>query len=58
MPGGTDPVGLKGGSGRVIRGGSWGYSPVYCRSALGNGRDPSNRDNGLGFRVARSQLEQ
>ncbi len=38
---------------KVIRGGSWDYYPLYCRSAY---RDDPSRDarvNGLGFRVVR-----
>ena len=59
LPGGTDPVGPDGGSNRVNRGGCWGYSPDYCRSAFRYGYAPSYRNNDvLGFRVARSQLAQ
>ena len=57
LPGGTDPVGPGGGSYRVIRGGSWGTN----RTAAGlrtRYPGPSFRDNGLGFRVARSQSVQ
>ena len=39
---------------RVLRGGSWEFDPGILRSAL-RGWDPTgNRDNGVGFRVARS----
>ena len=58
LPGGTDPVGLEGGSGRGIRGGGWRNDPGYCRSSHRGCDIPSHRDNGLGFRVARSQLAQ
>ena len=36
------------------RGGSWNNSPQNCRSAYRNYNTPSNRNNNLGFRVARS----
>ncbi|MHC4628120.1 MAG: formylglycine-generating enzyme family protein [Planctomycetota bacterium] len=42
------------GSNRVIRGGSWNNSPQNCRSAYRNRNTASNRNNNLGFRVARS----
>ncbi len=42
------------GSNRVNRGGSWGFTPQYLRSAY-RGRDtPTNRLNYLGFRLART----
>jgi formylglycine-generating enzyme required for sulfatase activity len=41
-------------SSRVLRGGSWDYSPVILRSAdRGRGR-PGSRDDAIGFRVART----
>ena len=58
LAGGADPVGPGGGSIRVIRGGSWGYSPVFCRSAYRGYFVPSLRFDFLGFRVARSQSVQ
>ena len=58
LPGGTDPAGPGGGSIRVYRGGGWGNSPDYCRSADRSCFDPSNRNFILGFRVARSQSAQ
>ena len=42
------------GSGRVLRGGSWGYDAGACRSADRYGDGPSDRDSNLGFRLARS----
>jgi len=36
---------------RVLRGGSWGYFPRYCRCAYRDGDNPDNRDDGYGFRV-------
>jgi|SRR5580700_3801238 sulfatase modifying factor 1 len=40
----VDPTGLEKGSQRVLRGGSWNDSPVYCRSAVRSRLGPSNRD--------------
>ena len=42
------------GSNRVNRGGSWNNPAENCRSAYRNRNTPSNRNNNLGFRVARS----
>ena len=47
-----DPLLLGGGSLRVIRGGSWGNSPVFCRSAFRIRFTPDLRDYDLGFRVS------
>ena len=58
LSGGTDPVGPEGGSLRVNRGGSWGITPDYCRSAFRFANVPSFRNGLLGFRVARSQSAQ
>jgi len=41
-------------SSRVLRGGSWYYSPAYHRSANRDWGNPTNRDSGTGFRVART----
>ena len=43
------------GTNRVIRGGSWNYKARNCRAAYRNGNDPSNRNDNLGFRLARAQ---
>ena len=43
---------------RVFRGGSWDYSPRYCRSAYRYWRTPDDRFGILGFRVARSSVSQ
>ena len=51
----TDPEGPSGGQRRVLRGGSWYYSPEYCRSAYRGSAAPGNRNNGVGFRVVRTQ---
>jgi len=55
LAGGTDPVGPKRGSDRVLRGGSWGNNLGSCRSSTRRYNDPSYRSGFLGFRVARSQ---
>ncbi|MBL8802666.1 MAG: SUMF1/EgtB/PvdO family nonheme iron enzyme [Planctomycetes bacterium] len=47
-----DPTGAAGGSGRVIRGGSFGFVADSCRSAVRDWSHPSNRWINLGFRVA------
>jgi len=49
----TDPRGPDSGSYRVLRGGGWGLSPLYCRSACRNGGLPDGRRMYyIGFRVA------
>jgi len=50
----TDPAGPTSGSYRVNRGGSWGSSAGYCRSAFRISGDPSYRSVYLGFRLALS----
>ncbi len=37
---------------RVIRGGSWGFGSLYCRSAGRGAGEPASRFGSLGFRVA------
>ena len=39
---------------RVVRGGSWGSSPQYLRSANRTGLTTDSRNYGLGFRVGRT----
>jgi len=39
---------------RVLRGGSWGGVPQFVRSASRTGNAPDNRDNYIGFRLART----
>ena len=58
LPGGTDPIGPGGGSGRVARGGGWAAPRAYGRSADRGFIVPTNRTGRLGFRVARSQATQ
>ncbi|MDB9344663.1 formylglycine-generating enzyme family protein, partial [Nodularia spumigena CS-586/05] len=36
---------------RLLRGGSWNFSPWLCRSAYRNDYDPDDRFNYFGFRV-------
>ena len=52
-PGGrvTDPTGPASGSYRVFRGGAWGDSARFCRSAFRLGREPGYCWRGLGFRL-------
>jgi len=38
---------------RVVRGGSWNYSPTYLRAAFRYWNENGNRNSGQGFRVAR-----
>ncbi len=47
-----DPKGPDGGTYRIIRGGTWSYSPILSSRSASRCRDiPNHRDNGLGFRV-------
>jgi len=48
----VDPQGPKAGKNRILRGGSWGSHPVFCRSANRNFADPDERTEYYGFRVA------
>ena len=50
----TDPVGAKGGSYRVFRGGSWGLVAACCRAAYRDTYDPTHRSYDNGFRLALS----
>lgn len=50
----VDPQGAESGTVRVIRGGSWGYGPVFCRSAYRVRLRPDSRWVIVGFRVALS----
>ena len=52
----SDPTGPGDGVGRVIRGGSFGNTHGGARVAGRAGGDPSDRDDILGFRIARSCL--
>jgi formylglycine-generating enzyme required for sulfatase activity len=57
LEGGIDPQGASSGSNRVYRGGSWGHIAYYCRVANRYGDDPSDSNNYVGFRVARSSVQ-
>lgn len=46
-----DPAGPASGSLRVLRGGSWGYFPPYCRSAYRFRISSNQRDDDFGLRV-------
>lgn len=48
----TDPAGPASGSVRVLRGGCWGSSGDYCRSALRFSGHPGYALNDMGFRLA------
>ena len=50
----TDPSGPSIGDNRVLRGGSWYYSARQLRSAIRYYGTPDNRDEDIGFRLARS----
>ena len=39
---------------RVLRGGSWDYTPWYLRSAVRPGYDATARNDSFGFRIART----
>ncbi len=54
----TDPLGGATGSYRVLRGGSWGNLPHYCRSANRNNYDPTYRRSFIGFRVLCAPAEE
>ena len=49
-----DPQGPASGSFRVLRGGSWGVSSRFTRSAYRNRLDADYRDNRYGFRLVRA----
>lgn len=50
----TDPLGAKGGSFRVSRGGGWVGVAASCRAAYRSPDDPTRRPYDLGFRLALS----
>lgn len=51
----ANPKGATSGSVRVMRGGSWGYSPQNCRVANRGNGPPSDRYSCIGFRLARTK---
>jgi formylglycine-generating enzyme required for sulfatase activity len=54
--GATDPRGANSGTGRVVRGGSWGPNTSSCRVAYRVSIGPSGTGSSIGFRVARSSV--
>jgi len=48
----VDPAGPENGSFRVFRGGSWGYSACFCRSAYRHRCAPGSLSDVMGFRLA------
>ena len=50
----TDPLGVKGGVFRVLRGGSWLSDAAVCRTTDRNSGTPADRNTLLGFRLALS----
>ncbi len=46
-----DPIGPENGTEKIIRGGSWGSLPVYCRVTYRDGSLPVSCSNSTGFRV-------
>ena len=52
----TDPIGPSTGVSRVLRGGSWNYTPAEARVAKRHGNAPGDRYGFLGFRIVRSSL--
>ncbi len=50
----VDPTGASLISHKMIRGGGWGYTAVFLRSANRSFGSPSGRGSGLGFRVVRN----
>ncbi len=46
-------IGVGGDASRVLRGGSWGNFPYFCRAARRNIYGPDYRGGGVGFRVCR-----
>ncbi len=53
----TNPQGPGSGSDRVFRGGSWGVDAQYCRLSYRINRDPDERGNYLGLRLALPSLQ-
>ena len=49
-----NPTGASSGTYRVMRGGSWDYSPQSCRVAIRSYNTSSNRINTIGFRIVSS----
>jgi formylglycine-generating enzyme required for sulfatase activity len=56
LSGGVDPTGPSSGRRRVLRGGSWSARADCCRAANRSLSTPSDSNNFIGFRVARSSV--
>jgi formylglycine-generating enzyme len=56
VTGATDPRGAVSGTYRVFRGGGWGGSAIYCRAASRDYYAPTDGDDLVGFRIARSSV--
>ncbi|MEM7697138.1 MAG: formylglycine-generating enzyme family protein [Verrucomicrobiota bacterium] len=52
-----DPLGAKGGTYQVLRGGSWSNDARECRAAVRVGSRAENRSSGIGFRPAVSSIK-
>jgi formylglycine-generating enzyme required for sulfatase activity len=50
----SDPKGTQAGLLRIKRGGSWAAYPLYCKASYRGENNPYDRNNNLGFRVART----
>ena len=50
----TNPTGMETGSYRVFRGGYWGLSARDCRVSVRSSANPTNRNNSVGFRLAKT----
>ncbi|MEQ1747611.1 MAG: SUMF1/EgtB/PvdO family nonheme iron enzyme [Saprospiraceae bacterium] len=50
----NNPIGPTASSSRVLRGGSWIVNPQLCRVAYRSDDVPTNRNDGIGFRLAAS----
>lgn len=50
----SNPTGTDGSFFRILRGGSLNYGPQYCRASHRSNKRPSDRDDDVGFRLARS----
>jgi len=48
-----DPKGSETAHDKIMRGGSWSHTPVFCRSANRSWRRPLNKDQDIGFRLVR-----
>ncbi|HHW76674.1 MAG TPA: SUMF1/EgtB/PvdO family nonheme iron enzyme [Xanthomonadaceae bacterium] len=54
MRGPALPAGFPVTAHRVVRGGAWNNNQTHARAACRNDNAPDNRDNNIGFRLARA----